>query len=229
MGSESTGEEIAPLQLGVELSLYQRRNEKIEVCRIDVADGKDAELPGGYRLDRKTGVGSWQCTENGGVRSLRQENGHLVLVNSKDKQCGRLAIEIGEVCTFEDGVLRQACCVGKIEAERKTALKPGFDGMAISGDHLWDRTVAERGQMLVEKLGGKRIGLMDLTPAKEGHDEKNSSGHSGPASGTNRVDARGLLCLRLRMQLRSKVRERFRGRREAMSSARSCSLELCRR
>ena len=88
-------------------------------------------------------------------------------MNSKEKQRGRLAVEISDVCTFESGIWGQGFRIRQIEAERKTALKPGFDGVAIRGYDLWSRSAGERSQMLVEKLGGKRIGLMKLAPSDD--------------------------------------------------------------
>jgi hypothetical protein len=117
--------------LSARLGLRHRRNKKIEIRRVDVTDSKNAKVWGGSGINRKTRMVTRQRIENGAVRSLRQEDGNPVLVDGEEKQRSGLTVEIGKIGTLESGVEGQRYRVGQIEAERKTALKPGFDGVAI--------------------------------------------------------------------------------------------------
>jgi hypothetical protein len=57
--------------------------------------------------------------------------------------------------------------VGEIEAEGKTALKPGFNSVAVGRDDLWSHCARKGSEVLVEQFGGESVALMDLAPADE--------------------------------------------------------------
>ena len=99
--------------------------------------------------------------------ALREEDGDLVFVDGEEEQGGGLAVEVGEVCAFEGGVGGQGVGVGEVEAEGKTTLEPGFDGVAVGGDDLRGGSAGESGEVLVEEFGGEGVGLVELTPAEE--------------------------------------------------------------
>lgn len=89
--------------------------------------------------------------------------------------CG-LVVDVGEVGAFEDAIGRQGLGFGQVEAEGEASLEPGLDGVAVGRDDLGLNTAGERGEMLVEEFGGERVGLMDLTPAQEGHGQHKGCG-----------------------------------------------------
>ena len=84
-----------------------------------------------------------------------------MFVDGEEEQSRRLPVEIGEVSAFEGRVRRQACGVGKIEAEREAALEPGLDGVAVGGDDLWDGGSGEGGEVLVEEFASESAALME--------------------------------------------------------------------
>jgi hypothetical protein len=118
-------------------------------------------------VDGKARAAARQSGEGWVGGSLHEEDGDLVFVNGKKEQSRRLAVEVGKVCAFEDGIWWKSGGVGKIEAEGKTALEPGFDGVTVTGDDLWGGCAGKGGEVLVEEFGRKDIGLMKLTPTKE--------------------------------------------------------------
>ena len=108
-----------------------------------------------------------QRGEGGAVGALGEEDGDLVFVDGEEEQGCGLAVEVGEVCAFEGGVGGQGCGVGQVKAEGETALEPGFDGVAVGGDDLRGGSAGEGGEVLVEKFGGERVGLVECAPAEE--------------------------------------------------------------
>ena len=149
------------------LCLDERRYEVIEVGGVDVADGDDAEIWCGGSADGEAGAGAWERGEGGAGRSLREENGNLVLVDGEEEQGRGLAVEVGEVGAFEGGVGGEGGGVGEVEAEGETALEPGLDGVAVGGDHLGSCCAGESGEVLVKEFGGEGVGLMELSPGEE--------------------------------------------------------------
>ncbi len=139
----------------------------VQVGRVDVADGDDAQIWCGGGVEGEACAGVWERCEGGAGGALREEDGDLVFVDGEEEQGGGLAVEVGEVGAFEGGVGWQRCGVGEVEAEGETALEPGFDGVAVGGDDLRGRCGGEGGEMLVEEFGGESVGLMELAPAEE--------------------------------------------------------------
>lgn len=140
----------------------QSRYEEIKIGRVYVADCNDAQIGCGGGVDGESCASSRQRSEDGDVCPLSEEDGDLVFVDGKEKQGCRLAVEVGEVPAFKSGVGGQSFRIGQVKAEGKTALEPGFDGVAVRRDDLWDGSAGERGEVLVEKFGIERVGLMEL-------------------------------------------------------------------
>ena len=88
-----------------------------------------------------------------------------MLVNGEEQQRGRLSVQIRKIAALESCVRRKH--IGQVEAERQLALKPRLHRMAVSRYDLGRRAAGKCRQMLVEQLGGERIGLMNLTPTKQ--------------------------------------------------------------
>ena len=93
-----------PFALHGRLCSNQSGYEEIEVGRVDVADGDDAEVWCGGGLEGEACVGARQGGEGGAGCPLREEDGDLVFVDGEEKQGGGLTVEVGEVCPFEGGV-----------------------------------------------------------------------------------------------------------------------------
>ena len=171
----------------------QRGYKVVEIVRVDVADGNEVQVLGGGFVDSKAGAGAREC-EGGTGGPLHEKDGDLVFVDGEEKQGCWLAVEVGEVRAFEGSVGREICGVGEVEAEGKTALKPGFDGVAIGGDDLWSGSAGESGEVLVEEFGGEfggeGVGLMQLAPAEERDGEEDGCGESYPGNRADWVDAR---------------------------------------
>jgi hypothetical protein len=149
------------------LCLDESGHEVIEVGGVDVADSYDAQVGCGGGAEVEAGEGARECGERGARRSLREEEGDLVLVDGEEEKGRGLAVEVGEVRAFEGGVRGKGDSIGKVEAEGETALEPGFDGVAVGGDDLWRGGARESGEVLVEKFGGEGVGWMELRPAEK--------------------------------------------------------------
>src|SRR3984885_3504382 len=146
--------------LGGRLCPHQSGYQRIEIGGVDVADGDDAELLRRGRVDGKSGAGARQRRDTGTAESLRKENRDFVFVDSEEEQRSGLSLEIGKVCALEGRVWRESLSIGKIEAEGKAALEPGFHGMAIGRNDLRGRCVGKGSEVLVEQFGGEGIGFM---------------------------------------------------------------------
>lgn len=142
------------------LRLHQSSYQRIEIGGVDVADGDDAEVLRRGGVDGKSRAGARECRETGTAESLRKENRDLVFVDSEEEQRSGLSLDIGKIRPFEGRVRWESLSIGKIEAEGKPALKPGFDRMAIGGNDLRGRCAGKGGEMLVEKFGGEGIGFV---------------------------------------------------------------------
>ena len=149
------------------MCLNQRRYEVVEVGRVDVADGDDAQVWCGGGVEGEACAGGGERREGEASGSLGEEDGDLVLVDGEEEKGRGLAVEVGEVGAFEGGVGGKGGGVGEVEAEGETALEPGFDGVAIGGDDLWGGCGRERGEVLVEEFGGEGVGLVELAPGEE--------------------------------------------------------------
>ena len=150
-----------------------------------------------------------------------------MFVDGEEQQGRRLAFEIGQVRAFEGRVRRKGLGIGKIEAERKAALEPGFDGVAIGRDHLRCRSAGESAEMLIEQFSGKAIGLTDLPPTHERYRQQQSRGQADPCDAANGVDAGSRR--RLLMKLSSEPRKSLGRGRKAAAGTRSRGLQLRRR
>ncbi len=122
------------------MCLNQRRYEVVEVGRVDVADGDDAQVWCGGGVEGEACAGGGERREGEASGSLGEEDGDLVLMDGEEEKGRGLAVEVGEVGAFEGGVGGQGGGVGEVEAEGETALEPGFDGVAVGRDDLRGRS-----------------------------------------------------------------------------------------
>ncbi len=102
----------------------QRGNEEIEIGRVDVADGDNAQVTRGCRIDGEPCTGAWQASGCRAIRSLGQEDGNLVFVNSEEKQGCGFAVEVGKVCASMRGPSPASWLIERniIEARKKMNL-----------------------------------------------------------------------------------------------------------
>lgn len=172
----------------------QRGYKVVEIGGVDVADGNEVQVLGDGFVDSKAGAGARECGEWGTGGPLHEKDRDFVFVDGEEKEGCGLTVEVGEVRAFEGSVGRESRVVGEVEAEGKTALKPGFDGVAIGGDDLWGGSAGEGGEVLVEEFGGEfggeGVGLMQLAPAEERDGEEDGCGESCPGNRADWVDAR---------------------------------------
>jgi hypothetical protein len=149
------------------LCLDESGHEVVEVGGVDVADSDHAQIGCGGGAEVEAGEGARECGERGAGRSLREEEGDLVLVDGEEEKGRGLAVEVGEVGAFEGGVGGEGGGVGEVKAEGEMALEPGFDGVTVGGDDLGGGCAGEGGQVLVEEFGGECVGLVELAPAEK--------------------------------------------------------------
>jgi len=132
----------------------QRSDEEIKLGWIHIADANDVQVRRSGRMDGES------CTSFRNLRKgefawlLAQQDGDLVLVDSKYEQRRGLPVEIGKVSPFEGSVRRKRTGFREIEAERKTTLKPWFDGVTIRGNDLRCRIDGQDGEVLIQQFCG---------------------------------------------------------------------------
>ena len=132
------------------LRLGQNSDKRIKIGGIHVTDGDDLEVVRRRRLDRESRTHARQRNEVGTAGSLGNKDRDLMFVDGEQQQGRRLPFEIGQVRAFEGRIRRKGLGIGKIEAERKAALEPGFDGVAIGRDDLRRRAAGESAEVLIE-------------------------------------------------------------------------------
>ena len=116
----------------------------------DIAHGDDLQVGCGCGLDRKSRTRTRQRDEVGSPGSLGNKDRDLMLVDGEQEQRSRLPFEVSKVRAFEGRIGRKGLGIGEIKTERKAALKPGFDGVAISRDDLRRRAAGESAEVLIE-------------------------------------------------------------------------------
>src|SRR5882757_466677 len=147
-----------------------------------------------------------------------------MFVDGKQQQGRRPPLEIGQVRAFEGRVRRKGLGIGKIEAERKAALEPGFDGVTIGRDHLRCRAAGESAEVLIEQFCRKVVGLTYLPPTHERHRQQEGRSQANPRHAANGVNAGSRR--RLLMKLSGEPGKNIRRWCKAAPGTRSGRLQL---
>ena len=175
-----SGNGLCRAHLRRRLCLGQNSDKGIKIGGVDVTHGDDLEVARGRGLDRESRTHARQRNEVGTAGSLGNKDRDLMFVDGEQQQGRRLPFEISQVRAFEGRIRRKGLGIGKIEAERKAALEPGFDSVAIGRNDLRRRAAGESAEVLIEEFGREAIGLMNLLPPHERHGQQKGRSQAYP-------------------------------------------------
>src|ERR1700677_2819288 len=136
---------IRPVKDTSPLCPSQRSDQMIQLGRIHVAHSNDVQMRRSRGMNGKSRASFRKSRKDNVIWLLAQQDCDLVLVDSKYEERRRLPVEVSQIGAFKGGVRRKRFGFGKIEAERKPALKPWFDGVAIRGNDLRRRICGQDG------------------------------------------------------------------------------------
>ena len=116
---------------------------------------------------------------------MANEDGDLVFARREEEKSGWMVPEIGKVRSLQGCARRKSVRFGEIKAEGKLAFEPGLDGVAVGGEHLRCGSRGERGEVLIQKLGGEHV--LGATDAPGCERDNNQEKKIGRASCRERV------------------------------------------